>query len=129
MNVVWDNGNGAAGEILARLVKKLPGKHTLLYGDIDGRFPNHHPDPTVPENLVIFKRRYLKRVRIWGLLLMVMPDRIGAVDSKARILAGDQLVALYAREVLKSFPGATIIADVKASQVLFDPLPKMVESR
>lgn len=124
LNVVWDNGNGAAGEILQRLIKKLPGKHTILYGEIDGRFPNHHPDPTVPKNLVNLQKAVLETGADMGIAFDGDADRIGAVDGKARILAGDQLVAIYAREVLKSFPGATIIADVKASQVLFDSIAK-----
>ncbi|MDD3181690.1 MAG: phosphomannomutase/phosphoglucomutase [Alphaproteobacteria bacterium] len=124
LNVVWDNGNGAAGEILKRLTDKLPGKHTILFGDIDGHFPNHHPDPTVPKNLVDLQKAVLETGADMGIAFDGDADRIGAVDGKARILAGDQLLAIYAREVLKSFPGATIIADVKASQVLFDSIAK-----
>jgi len=124
MKVVWDNGNGAAGDILARLVKKLPGEHTILFGDIDGRFPNHHPDPTVPKNLVDLQKAVLEKGADIGIAFDGDADRIGAVDGKGRILAGDQLVAIYAREVLKTMPGATIIADVKASQVLFDSIAK-----
>jgi phosphomannomutase len=124
MKVVWDNGNGAAGEVLQMLLKQLPGEHTILFGDIDGRFPNHHPDPTVPENLVDLQRTVTETGADMGIAFDGDADRIGAVDGKGRILAGDQLVAIYAREVLKSYPGATIIADVKASQVLFDSIAK-----
>ncbi len=120
LKVVWDNGNGAAGEILERLVKKLPGEHILLYADIDGRFPNHHPDPTVPANLVDLQEAVAKHGADFGVAFDGDADRIGAVDGQGRILAGDQLVAVYATEVLKEHPGATIIADVKASQVLFN---------
>ncbi|HAX90856.1 MAG TPA: phosphomannomutase, partial [Rhodospirillaceae bacterium] len=124
MHVVWDNGNGSAGDILARLTKRLPGKHSILFGDIDGRFPNHHPDPTVPANLLDLQNAVIAQGADMGVAFDGDADRIGAVDGKGRILAGDQLVAIYAREVLKSFPGATIIADVKASQVLFDSIAK-----
>lgn len=124
LKIVWDNGNGAAGDILSRLTAELPGEHIILFGDIDGRFPNHHPDPTVPENLVDLQKAVLETQADLGIAFDGDADRIGAVDGKGRILAGDQLVALYAREVLKSFPGATIIADVKASQVLFDSIAK-----
>ena len=124
LKVVWDNGNGAAGEVLEMLIKKLPGQHTILFGDIDGRFPNHHPDPTVPKNLVDLQKAVLDMGADMGIAFDGDADRIGAVDGKGRILAGDQLVALYAREVLKTMPGATIIADVKASQVLFDSIAK-----
>jgi len=124
MKVVWDNGNGAAGEILEMLLKRLPGEHTVLFGDIDGRFPNHHPDPTVPKNLIDLQNEVMKQGADMGIAFDGDADRIGAVDGKGRILAGDQLVAIYAREVLKTAPGATIIADVKASQVLFDSIAK-----
>ncbi len=120
LNVVWDNGNGAAGEALQRLVGSLPGHHTVLNGEIDGRFPAHHPDPTVAKNL----RQLIAEVRERGADLGIAfdgdADRIGAVDNEGNILAGDQLLVVLARDVLRDKPGATIIADVKASQVLFD---------
>ncbi|MDD3289095.1 MAG: phosphomannomutase/phosphoglucomutase [Alphaproteobacteria bacterium] len=120
LKVVWDNGNGAAGDIVTRLTERLPGEHILLYPEIDGRFPNHHPDPTVHENLRDLQAMVEKTKADLGVAFDGDADRIGAVDGKSRILAGDQLVALYAREVLENFPGSTIIADVKASQILFD---------
>ena len=120
LNVVWDNGNGAAGEALTRLVGSLPGRHTVLNGEIDGRFPAHHPDPTVARNL----EQLIAEVRSSGADLGIAfdgdADRIGAVDDRGQILAGDQLLVILARDVLRDRPGATIIADVKASQVLFD---------
>jgi phosphomannomutase len=120
LNVVWDNGNGAAGDILRLLVTKLPGKHTVLNGDVDGTFPAHHPDPTVAKNL----KQLIDEVRVRGADIGIAfdgdADRIGAVDNKGNILAGDQLLVIMARDVLSAHPGATIIADVKASQVLFD---------
>lgn len=125
LNVVWDNGNGAGGEILRRLVAKLPGKHTLLFDKIDGKFPNHHPDPTVAANLVDLQKKVAEVKADCGIAFDGDADRIGAVDSEGRILAGDQLIAVYAREVLAAQPGATIIADVKASQSLFDAIAGM----
>ncbi len=120
LNVVWDNGNGAAGEVLQRLVASLPGEHTVLNADIDGRFPAHHPDPTVAKNL----EQLITEVRVRGADVGIAfdgdADRIGAVDDEGNILAGDQLLVILARDVLRTHPGATIIADVKASQVLFD---------
>ena len=120
LNVVWDNGSGAAGEALTRLVGSLPGKHTVLNGEIDGRFPAHHPDPTVARNL----EQLIAAVRSGGADLGIAfdgdADRIGVVDDKGQILAGDQLLVVLARDVLRGRQGATIIADVKASQVLFD---------
>jgi len=122
LKVVWDNGNGAGGEIVERLVKKLPGEHIVLYPEIDGRFPNHHPDPSVPENMKDLQNAIKTHNADLGVALDGDGDRIGAVDGQGRILAGDQLLAIYAEEILKEQPGATIIADVKASQVLFDQI-------
>jgi phosphomannomutase len=124
LNVVWDNGNGAAGEVLQRLVASLPGQHTILNGEIDGHFPAHHPDPTVPKNLA----QLIAKVRETGADLGIAfdgdADRIGAVDGQGNILAGDQLLVVLARDVLRDHPEATIIADVKASQVLFDEIAR-----
>jgi len=124
LNVVWDNGNGAAGDVLVELVKKLPGKHKVLNGKIDGTFPAHHPDPTVPKNL----EQLIDAVKAEGADVGIAfdgdADRIGLVDNEGHILFGDQFLILMARDVLKTHPGATIIADVKASQVLFDEVAK-----
>ncbi len=124
LKVVWDNGNGAAGEVLERLVAGLPGEHTVLNGEIDGRFPAHHPDPTVPANLQQLIAEVGARKADIGIALDGDADRIGLVDDKGRILFGDQLLILLARDVLREHPGATIIADVKASQVLFDEISR-----
>jgi phosphomannomutase len=124
LKVVWDNGNGAAGEVLAALVKQLPGKHTILFGEIDGKFPNHHPDPTIPKNLTALIAEVAKRGADLGIAFDGDADRIGAVDETGEILFGDQLMLLFARDVLKAHPGATIVADVKTSQVLFDEIAR-----
>jgi phosphomannomutase len=120
LKVVWDNGNGAAGDVLQRLVQGLPGEHSVLNATIDGRFPAHHPDPTVPQNL----QQLIAAVRAEGADIGIAfdgdADRIGCVDDTGEILFGDQLLVVLARDVLRDRPGATIIADVKASQVLFD---------
>ncbi len=122
LNVVWDNGNGAAGDILQRLVAALPGTHTVLNGAIDGTFPAHHPDPTVEKNLRQLIAEVAARGADVGIAFDGDADRIGAVDDTGKILAGDQLLVIMARDVLRERPGATIIADVKASQVLFDEI-------
>ncbi len=125
LNVAWDNGNGAAGEILRRMVKKLPGKHTLIYDEIDGTFPNHHPDPTVAKNLVDLQKLVKDVKADVGIGFDGDADRIGAVDGDGSILWADLLMAVYAQEVLKTHPGAYIIADVKCSRVLFDEIARL----
>jgi phosphomannomutase len=121
LNVVWDNGNGAAGNVLGPLVAGLPGTHTVLNGPIDGNFPAHHPDPTVARNLEQLIAEVRARGADVGIAFDGDADRIGAVDNEGNILAGDQLLIILGRDVLRH-PGATIIADVKASQVFFDEI-------
>ncbi|MEQ8695336.1 MAG: phosphomannomutase/phosphoglucomutase [Bauldia litoralis] len=122
LSVAWDVGNGATGEVVAAMIEKLPGRHIGLFTEIDGSFPNHHPDPTVPENL----DDLIDAVRREGCDLGVAfdgdGDRIGAVDRNGRIVWADQLMVAFARDILGRQPGAAIIADVKASQVLFDEI-------
>jgi len=124
LKVIWDNGNGAAGDVLVRLLESLPGKHTVLNAKVDGTFPAHHPDPTVPKNLEQLIAAVKKEGADVGVAFDGDADRIGLVDGEGNILFGDQFLILMARDVLKSHPGATIIADVKASQVLFDEVAK-----
>jgi len=124
LKVVWDNGNGAAGDVLEKLVASLPGEHVVLNGTIDGRFPAHHPDPTVPANLVELIAQVRARKADIGIAFDGDADRIGLVDDTGEILFGDQILVVLARDVLKTHPGGTIIADVKASQVLFDEVAK-----
>ncbi len=107
------------------LCKALPGEHIQLYADIDGTFPNHHPDPTQPETLKDLIRTVREQKCDFGVAFDGDGDRIGAVDDKGEILWGDQLLALLAAPVLKKHPGATIIADVKASVVLFDEIARL----
>ncbi|MEA3047992.1 MAG: phosphomannomutase [Sphingomonadales bacterium] len=116
----WDAGNGAAGPALEKLAARLPGAHFLLYTDVDSRFPNHHPDPTEEANLADLKALVAKEGLDFGIAFDGDGDRIGAVDGSGRVVWGDQLLAILAEPVLAELPGATIIADVKASQALFD---------
>ena len=92
LNVVWDNGNGAAGEVLTRLVASLPGQHTVLFPEIDGRFPNHHPDPTVAKNLEALVAEIRAKGADVGIAFDGDADRIGVVDDTGEILFGDQLL-------------------------------------
>ncbi len=125
MTVAWDAGNGAGGEILQMLAKRTPGKHHILYADIDGQFPNHHPDPTVDENLVDLQELVAKEKCDLGIAFDGDGDRIGVVDENGTVLRCDILMTIYAREVLKNSPGAAIIGDVKCSQVMFDEINTM----
>jgi len=122
LKVVWDAGNGASGEALKALTKQLPGEHHLLYADIDGRFPNHHPDPTVPENLEDLITAVHEHGAELGIAFDGDGDRIGVVDGKGRIMFGDQLLQVLITEILERLPGSPVIADVKASQALFDAI-------
>ncbi|WP_367160096.1 phosphoglucomutase/phosphomannomutase PgmG [Kozakia baliensis] len=124
LKVVWDSGNSAAGEVLTKLVAKLPGEHILLNAEIDGRFPAHHPDPTIPENLVQLQKTVRDQKADLGIAFDGDADRIGIVDNQGEILWADQILIVLAREILKDRPGATVIADTKASQTLFDEIEK-----
>jgi phosphomannomutase len=123
--LAWDAGNGATGEIMASLCDKLPGTHTLLNATIDGTFPVHHPDPTVPENLEQLIDIVITNKLDAGIAFDGDGDRIGVVDDEGEILWGDQLLMLYGADILKDKPGATIIADVKASGALFDEIKRL----
>jgi len=125
LTVAWDPGNGSAGEALVKLVAGLPGRHVLLNEIIDGTFPAHHPDPTVEKNLEQLKEAVKKENCDLGFAFDGDGDRIGIVDSKGRVLWGDQIMVILASEVLADLPGAVIIADVKASQVFFDEIKRM----
>ena len=122
LRVVWDNANGAAGEVLTRLLQVLPGEHTVLNAEIDGRFPAHHPDPTIARNQEQLIAAVRERKADLGIGFDGDADRIGVVDGGGGMVVGDQLLVVLARDVLRSHPGATIIADVKASQVLYDEI-------
>ncbi len=121
----WDAGNGAAGPAVEKLTALLPGEHHLLYTDVDSRFPNHHPDPTDERNLEDLKRLVHEKGLDFGVAFDGDGDRIGAVDGEGRVVWGDQLLSILAEPVLTDVPGATIIADVKASQALFDRIAEL----
>lgn len=123
--IAWDAGNGAAGEITRRLSAKIPGQHILLYDDIDGDFPNHHPDPTVDKNLVDLIKTVREQNCDFGVAFDGDGDRIGVVDGQGNVLRCDILMTLYARSVLENQPGAPIIGDIKCSSVMFDEIARM----
>ena len=120
LKVGWDAGNGAAGPALEKLAARLPGEHHLLFTDVDGEFPNHHPDPTVEENLADLRNLVAEKSLDFGVAFDGDGDRIGAIDGEGRVIWGDQLLMVFAEDLLARRKGATIIADVKASRALFD---------
>ncbi len=124
LKVAWDAGNGAAGEAIKKVAKKLRTRDFLLFEKIDGSFPNHHPDPTVEENLSDLRNAVSENNCDLGIAFDGDGDRIGVIDNEGEILWGDQLMTIFSKSVLKENPGATIIADVKASEILFDEITK-----
>ncbi len=125
LRIGWDAGNGAAGPALEKLAAKLPGEHHLLFTDVDSSFPNHHPDPTEEKNLEHLRQLVAEKGLDFGIAFDGDGDRIGAIDGEGRIIWGDQLLSILAEPVLQDVPGATIIADVKASQALYDRVAEL----
>ncbi|MDQ2843427.1 MAG: phosphomannomutase/phosphoglucomutase [Acidobacteriota bacterium] len=125
VKVVFDAGNGTAGPVLERMLKKLNIEATKLYFEMDGNFPNHHPDPTVLENLVPLQKAVEKQKAELGIAFDGDTDRIGAVDENGSVVFGDMLLLIFGREILSRKPGATFIGEVKCSQVMYDKLAEL----
>jgi phosphomannomutase / phosphoglucomutase len=124
LHVVIDAGNGAASLVAKDALEQMGCKVTALYCDLDGRFPNHHPDPTVVENLQDLIRTVKEQGADVGIGYDGDADRIGAIDEKSNILWGDRLMLIFARDILETQPGSTFISEVKASQLLYDDIEK-----
>lgn len=120
IKVVFDAGNGVAGPVMRRLAEKLNIDAVELYFTMDGNFPNHHPDPTVPDNLAALISSVQKYKADLGIAFDGDSDRIGAVDELGNIVYGDQLMIIYSREILSRKPGAVVIGEVKCSQAMYD---------
>ncbi len=120
INVVWDAGNGSAGIVMTALSKRILGSQKLLFNQIDGDFPNHHPDPSDPKNLLFCQNEIKKNNFDLGIAFDGDGDRIGVVDDKSRIIPGDILLLILAKDLIKKNKKVSIIGDVKCSQVLFD---------
>lgn len=125
LRIGWDAGNGAAGPALELLTQKLPGEHHLLFTQVDGTFPNHHPDPTEEKNLADLKALVADKNLDFGIAFDGDGDRIGAIDGEGRVIWGDQLLMIYAEDLLQQLPGSTIIADVKASRALYEKIASL----
>jgi phosphomannomutase/phosphoglucomutase len=124
VRVVVDAGNGTGGPIMHRILERLNVEATEMFFEMDGHFPNHHPDPTVPQNLEALIAKVRETGADLGIAFDGDTDRIGAVDNEGTVIYGDQLMILYAREILARKPGATFIGEVKCSQLLYDDLTK-----
>jgi len=124
MKVVIDAGNGTGGLVAGPLLRDLGCELEELYCEVDGRFPNHFPDPTIPENLKVLRDRVKKTRADVGIGYDGDADRIGVVDDQGNIIWGDQLMILFSREILKDKKGTAFVAEVKCSQNLFDDIEK-----
>jgi phosphomannomutase/phosphoglucomutase len=122
VRVVVDAGNGTGGPVMHRILERLNTEATEMFFEMDGRFPNHHPDPTVPANLQALINKVVETGADVGIAFDGDTDRIGAVDETGRVIYGDQLMILYGREILARKPGAVFIGEVKCSQLMYDDL-------
>ncbi len=122
LKVVLDAGNGTAGLAAPEIIRSMGCEVIELYSQPDGRFPNHHPDPTIPGNLAALIDSVLSRKADVGIAFDGDADRIGVVDEEGSILWGDQLMVIFSREILKNRPGATFVSEVKCSQTLYDDI-------
>jgi phosphomannomutase len=122
LKIAWDPANGAAGEIIREICDNSPGTHIIINEKIDGNFPNHHPDPSVEENLTQLKQIIINNNCDFGLAFDGDGDRLVVIDDKGRVVDTENLISLFAADILSKSPGATMIADVKASESLFEDL-------
>ena len=120
LKVVLDAGNGTGNLVAVPLYRSLGWDVIELYSEPDGNFPHHHPDPTLPENLVDLRAKVAECHADLGISFDGDADRIGVIDAQGRTLWGDQLMILFAADIVKTNPGAKIIGEVKCSQTMFD---------
>lgn len=125
LKVVIDAGNGTGGTVGVPLLRRLGAEVVERYCDMDGRFPHHHPDPTLPEAMADLIQAVSGTRAEAGIAYDGDADRIGVVDDAGRILWGDQLMVVFARDILPRHPGAAVISEVKASQVLYDEIARL----
>jgi phosphomannomutase / phosphoglucomutase len=125
VKVVFDAGNGTAGPVVHRLLKKLNVDAEELFFEMDGSFPHHHPDPTVLSNLKALKKSVRENKAELGIAFDGDSDRIGAVDENGDVVYGDMLMLIFGREILSRKPGATFIGEVKCSQIMYDKLSEL----
>lgn len=124
VRVGMDSGNGVAGPVAPQIFRALGATVYDLFSEVDGTFPNHHPDPTVEKNLADLKKVVAEKKLEVGVGFDGDGDRLGAIDRNGKVIWGDQLMILFARSILKTHPGATMIADVKCSENFFADVRK-----
>ena len=122
LKVVLDSGNGTAGIAAPDIIRAMGCQVIELYSQPDGRFPNHHPDPTIPENLATLIETVRNNKADVGIAFDGDADRLGVVDEQGSILWGDQLMVIFSRDILKNQPGATFVSEVKCSQTMYDDI-------
>lgn len=122
LKVVLDSGNGTAGLAAPELIRAMGCEVIDLFSEPDGRFPNHHPDPTVPKNLTVLIETVQRTHADIGISFDGDSDRIGVVDEQGNILWGDQLMVIFSRDILRERPGATFVSEVKCSQTMYDDI-------
>lgn len=125
VKVVFDGGNGTAGPTLHRLLERLNVEAVEMFFEMDGNFPNHHPDPTVESNLELLKAAVKEHKAELGIAFDGDSDRIGAIDENGEVVWGDQLMLIYAREILTRKPGSTFIGEVKCSRIMYDEIARL----
>jgi phosphomannomutase/phosphoglucomutase len=125
LKVVVDAGNGTGGAVAVPIFRKLGCEVTALYCEMDGRFPNHHPDPTLPEALEVLIKTVVESKADLGIAYDGDADRIGVIDDKGNIIWGDQLMIIFVRDILPSNPGAPVISEVKASKLLYEEIERL----
>ena len=122
VKVAVDAGNGTGGTVAGPILERLGCEPVKLFFDMDGKFPNHEPDPTVPENMKTLAQTVVREGLELGIGFDGDADRIGVVDEKGRIIYGDMLLVIFAREILRDNPGATVIGEVKCSNIMYDAI-------
>ncbi len=122
IKVIWDCGNGATGEIISNIVKKLPGIHKVLFAEIDGNFPNHHPDPSEEKNLIMLKENMKTEKADLGISFDGDGDRIGVLSKDRILVPGDLITAFLSGSILKNRPNQSILLDVKSSNVAVESI-------
>lgn len=122
VRVAVDAGNGTGGPVMREILNRLGCPAEELFFEMDGNFPNHEPDPTVPENMAVLAETVVEKGLELGVAFDGDSDRIGVVDEKGRLIYGDMLMVIFAREILKASPGATVIGEVKCSHLMYEDI-------